>query len=453
MSDISALVQQLPGPLARPFSRIPISAEGRDLFENSFIAFEAFLKYLTTICLCALHSIDPDESYTLEFRLSRASSLGEWNVVLKACLDALSRARTADWVFKIQSWASKNDRKDPHLAIVIDKCELILAHLKKDGEDYDEKIISKTSAINFLIFVRNKTRGHGAKTEYFYHQQCANLTAVVVSLAEGCPALVVALGARIVSKFQECVWLKGTVPAARAVLPPGLDDTVETSLFIAPENDNALYLAPLILYEQEENLTWIANGIFNLATQKLEFMEYYNGRVCKKQIAKYSHEPVPRKDWVKDVTGFKVEEPSQDITLVQRHNGTLIQAARAAIKPGTWKSFELLEQNGARVSKGAGVYCLVSHSQVAGLEAHRIIGYVGRSSDLQKRFCDYLAEKKDPDGRDAVRQFLNNYPKVYFWYVMVEKLDDQKNLEDWLIKAIDPPGNYLLKTAATTTEN
>ncbi len=87
--SLQELVNKLPGPLAKSCSRLTVATAGRDLFETASVAFENFLKYLTCIVVAGFHSLDSDAAYEMEFKISRASSIGEWGGCLRSSLVTL----------------------------------------------------------------------------------------------------------------------------------------------------------------------------------------------------------------------------------------------------------------------------------------------------------------------------------------------------------------------------
>jgi excinuclease UvrABC nuclease subunit len=67
--------------------------------------------------------------------------------------------------------------------------------------------------------------------------------------------------------------------------------------------------------------------------------------------------------------------------------------------------------------------------------------YVGQAKSLQRRFMDYLNERKRETGRPKVYRFLNKYQDyVCFCYTTVNK-NDLTKVEDNLLNAYLPPVN------------
>jgi excinuclease UvrABC nuclease subunit len=67
--------------------------------------------------------------------------------------------------------------------------------------------------------------------------------------------------------------------------------------------------------------------------------------------------------------------------------------------------------------------------------------YVGKASNLRRRFGDYLTREQSPTGRPKVRRFLYLYDG-FIWFCFVELPNEILNdCEDALIAAYVPPLN------------
>src|SRR5581483_1010431 len=102
--------------------------------------------------------------------------------------------------------------------------------------------------IDFLVFVRNKTRGHGAKKESFYDNTCDALSDAVLRLIASCPITTVKLGFRIPTRFDECLWLSGLAPSGRSKMPDAAKEPSENSsmLFLQPDDLQTVIYMPAL---------------------------------------------------------------------------------------------------------------------------------------------------------------------------------------------------------------
>jgi len=443
-------------PLSKILTRLDLSRSGRDQFDTASLAFEAFLKYAVTLLLAGLRQFDGDSAYELEYRLVRAQSLGDWSRALRECLSYLDSHQTPQWLFELQKWFTKKSRDSPGtLSAVAGPCIKLQERLRRDGDESEAAFNNILDVVDFFVFVRNKTRGHGAKAEPFYEEQADNLANAVADLIRRCPGCYLTLGFRITSRFSECLWLNGPVPRGRGKLPPDLEAQEETALFVFPiDGTPPRGLPPLITYDMSEDRAMFANGGYSVATCKLEFIDYQSGRTARSLMPHYASEPVPRARRVKDVRDFPTDIEISGKQFLQHHDHRLFNEAAKALPDADWRAFELTEANAARIPDVGGVYCLTSHPKIAGLKQHVVLGYVGKASSLQRRFSDYLRERREEQGgRELVKVFLANFPSVHFTYTTVESSDDQTNLEKWLIKACDPPANTNLRIRRPINSN
>src|SRR5262249_23034512 len=146
------------------------------------------------------------------------------------------------------------------------------------------------------------------------------------------------------------------------------------------------------------------------ATYKLEFIDYFRGTYLAQHMPGYAVEPVPKRNRVRDIKKFPTSDTGASAHLSQYHRAAAIKLARSDVPRARWVDFLFAAQNAARIPRAGGVYCMVSHADVGGLTVHKILGYIGRTTNLQNRFQDYLAERADPKGRGPIREFLNEYP-------------------------------------------
>ena len=149
------------------------AAPGRDKFETTLLTCEAFVKTLCCVVLAGRSSVDHDDSYAREHFLSRnASSLGSWFACLKETLAPDLDGRFPDWLLKVQRWLYQKRRaKDDHINhILFEPNRRLLTRLVADGDEASFNFVRVIHVLDFLVHLRNKTRGHGAKPDSFYQE-------------------------------------------------------------------------------------------------------------------------------------------------------------------------------------------------------------------------------------------------------------------------------------------
>jgi hypothetical protein len=107
----------------------------------------------------------------------------------------------------------------------------------------------------------------------------------------------------------------------------------------------------------------------------------------------------------------------------------------------TWQTCRLDSIEKDRVPKQSGVYSLLIQPGIANHPACSYLMYIGQAKSLQRRFTDYLNERKRETGRPKIYRFLNLYQDyVYFCYTTVRK-DELTKVENNLLNAYIPPSN------------
>jgi len=106
-----------------------------------------------------------------------------------------------------------------------------------------------------------------------------------------------------------------------------------------------------------------------------------------------------------------------------------------------WQTYRLDTTEKDRIPNQSGVYSLFIQPGIANHPACSYLMYVGQAKSLQRRFMDYLNERKRGTGRPKIYRFLNKYQDyVWFCCTTVRKVDLTK-VEDNLLNAYIPPAN------------
>ena len=454
----TAIVADLATPIAKSLARVSRSAAGRERFDSSLLAVEVLLKYAGCVALAGFKPLHRDNCYTIEYGLSRDAALGSWLQHLRQTVDKIRRlGKTTDipeWLWKGAHWLESKQRlgRESWFTDASQAASEVHKLLKRDGDPSQFRFARVIELFEFLIHLRNKTRGHGAKAESFFLVCDPHLVQITRTLATHFSWFRIELLSRIPGSFRDCLVLRGATPTERTVMEghAGLDP--DRSIVIRPASGRSADLPPLMEYRVDEDKCLFANDGFQLGTRRMEFIDYFSGGV-EHVVVPYAVEPV-QQNRIGDVCEF----PKTDVTdvtagFVQVHRSQVIKRVRDHVEAAWWSRIALTEANRGRLPSKGGVYCLISHAEAAGLEAHKVVGYVGRTDDLCARFEDYLEEKQANRRRPSVGHFVSEFPGVRFWYTMIDSPESRRRLEDWLIKAIDPPVNERLRLKRTEKEN
>ena len=449
-------------PVAKSVARIARSGSGRDKFDASLLAFEAFVKYISCVAFAGLNQVDRDDCYALEHELSRSIALGSWIRSLRKIAHKIKRAskeiHVAEWLWKGINWldCKRKETNEPDVWFfeIADLSKKIHAHLRRDGDRSDHDFATILGILEFFAYVRNKTKGHGAKSDLFYRGCDEYVAKAICKLVQECPWAHLRLLAKIPGTFRDHLVLSGMTPTERVELEAAEKIDPDRSIFVDSGSDSHAYLPRLIEYLSDNDTCLFANDDFQKSNYQMEFLNYFDGTIRHFRLSAYASDPVPQ-NRVRDICEFPKEDAlaQRGSPLTQVHRPKTIGQARTHLAVAPWRQHALTGANRDLPPSRGGVYCLISHADTAGLEAHRIIGYVGKTGDLCVRFKDYLDERDADDGRPSVKIFLKQFPKVVFWYTVIDASDDRARLEDWMIKAIDPPANQRMRLSGSRNES
>jgi hypothetical protein len=437
------LKSYIPTPMAKALLRIERANSDHEKFMTCENAYEALLKYVACISFSQLNMHDPDRSFVHEHKASRADSIGVWHGVLLNAIEDLRSVRVDDWFFEFMKWLDSDVKKNAinlQLKEAVDKTR---DYLSGFGPKYKNDIKKIKDVFAFLVFLRNKTRGHGALPPSYYHRNAPLLEVIIGKLCETCPLMRVSLLSPDPSHFSRARILVGAIPSDNVEFKAATIHYEESTLFINVAGDN-YFLPPLIHYFFDDDAVWFANSAYDELGYSLEFIELLTGNLKTISIKLYAQEPIEKRKSVKAVIKFPAHEVVSTI-FVQNHCPEVIKNLLANVPKAIWHHHPLKIQYEAKLPEIRGVYCLISHAHSAGLEAHKVLGYVGQTGNLKNRFREYISEGGSETGRERVREFIKRFPDIHFYYTAVDQPEDQTNLEEWMIKAIDPFANTVLR--------
>lgn len=104
-----------------------------------------------------------------------------------------------------------------------------------------------------------------------------------------------------------------------------------------------------------------------------------------------------------------------------------------------WNNVALDHEWRSEVPDTKGIYSLVVEPEIAGNLSCSYLMYVGRATNLRKRFGDYLTRERTE--RPKVVRLLEMYTGHIFFYYSTDDNKDLKTTEEQLINAFVPPCN------------
>lgn len=107
----------------------------------------------------------------------------------------------------------------------------------------------------------------------------------------------------------------------------------------------------------------------------------------------------------------------------------------------SWHLCQLSSNNRNGIPSCSGIYTFLVQPMLFDHPACSYLMYVGQSSNLNRRFGEYLTTEKRISGRPKIFRMLNKYPdNLWFCYTSVPQ-NELSSVEDRLTAAYMPPFN------------
>jgi hypothetical protein len=382
--------------------------------------------------------------------LSRADATGDWVRGLQKAGQELDALRVPEWLVPAVRWVTDAPRpvkQEKWFREALDLTNRVVRELHVSTDFSDLRTVP--ALLELFVLIRNK-RAHGARTSTLFRGTYELLCKSVLLLTEHCPMWVsthVLAEKELMGGERAALVLKGVHPATVTRVPdsqwPRNTENHPASLALqAPEG--TILFSSLMRFNPDSQRCFFANSA---PDQRLsaEFLDYFDGAIEHQSVGDYALQPT------RDTPELKVALfPSSALAQLeavypavghQRHRPRLmLEQALQALAP-QWRSVEFTQLNEVRVPQQPGVYAFSSRCEVASLPSHLVVIYVGQTENLRTRYNSYLQEMTREGGRELVATALNEFPRVDFWYTVITSTEDRLRLEDWMIKAIDPPAN------------
>lgn len=272
----------MPAPLRQVKSRVVRDSEiPGEAFRAWSLAAECLVKYLASTLVSALALTNPNAARRLVARTLNADSLGDWEQAITESCRTLARERPDPRIAQIVSGLTQKRRKPKDDFEVVEQAIRNLLRLL-DSPDIPYSP-SWLGVAKFLVFFRNKTRGHGAHTAFWQQMATDDLSLLVDRLLEHAARHEVAFAKRssggrwllLVDDCSSIVRLEATDIADRNLALLAVDGDGPTVVGFGTE-----LFVPVV----EEERFFFANGAYKSPESTVEFVEYLAGAVIRRPI-------------------------------------------------------------------------------------------------------------------------------------------------------------------------
>ena len=276
----------LPTPLCQVESRLGRSEEiasALEVFDNALLVGEVVVKWSTTTALSLVRAQDPMKADRLARDLVQADSLGGWIPILRQALSSLQRAHyqgSRTWAVtftrKVHESGATGDMID-----AVDGLRQVIRLL--DEADYTGLDRGRHSILDLmgdLVFVRNRTRGHGAQAAPFFEEAAPALASATRALIKILPEEAVWWLERPSGRQQaglfEATPLVGREPLAGIVMDAGESGPRQVKV---RTDELVCDLERVVNIECNAEVSFaFANGRWNDAEAICQFIDYETGR-------------------------------------------------------------------------------------------------------------------------------------------------------------------------------
>jgi len=284
-------MDELPTPIALVSGRLADedSKSAQDLFVDASLLAEAALKWCTTTAISLLAADDPARATRQGRLVASGSGLGTWESALAAATDRLHRshhASTREYAKVLSDKLRERDYPTTSVVIAATKIRQVIEMLgEQTFPGVDRRRHSLRDVFSDTVFIRNRTRGHGAKLPEFY-QRAAPLYSEAIDHV-------------VMSLPRTATWWTATPEGSVTRLvgnAPSKDESLFAPMEISPGasivavHNLSAPLAPLARVSTENNQVAVsfANGRWNPSSSVCEFLDYSSGDVHREHVQPYA---------------------------------------------------------------------------------------------------------------------------------------------------------------------
>ena len=253
-----------------------------EVFTTALLAGEVVVKWSTSTALSLLRVQDPARSDRLALEVVRSESLGGWISVLRGALNLLHRAHdtgSRTWAAALTSKVPESAASQEMIAAVEGFRDVIRVLDEADYTGIERGRHSLLDLMSDLVFVRNRTRGHGAQANEFFDQTAASLARAARSLIMSLPVDAVWYLCSARDEQQqglfEALPLVGNDPLSG--LANDADEKTAAPVQVRTQ-DLGCELERVASVERNAGLSFLfANGRWNDAQAICQFLDYATG--------------------------------------------------------------------------------------------------------------------------------------------------------------------------------
>ena len=273
---------QVPAPLRQARSRAIRDSEiAGEAFRVWSLAAECVIKYLASVLVSALAMVEPVAARRLVGRTLGADSLGAWEQAITECCRILARERPDPRISELVAGLTRKRRRPgDDFEVVEQGVRNLLRLLDAPDVPYNP---SWLGVAKFLVFFRNKTRGHGARTAGWHQMAKDDLSLLVDRLLEHVGQHSVFFAER--SSENRWLLLTNDCTALVSLDASGLaDQTLVLVAFDAGAATEVGLGTELFSPAVDEERFFFANGSYKTVESSVEYMEYLSGTVTRRVI-------------------------------------------------------------------------------------------------------------------------------------------------------------------------
>lgn len=272
----------VPVPLRQAKARAIRDSEiAGEAFRGWSLAAECAIKYLASVLVSALAMVNPGAARRLVGRTLGADSLGAWEQAITECCRILARERPDPHISRLVAGLTQKRRKPgDNFEVVEQGMRSLLGLLDSPDVPYSP---SWLGVAKFLVFFRNKTRGHGARTAEWHQMAKDDLSLLVDRLLEHLIEQAVVFAER--ASENRWLLLGNDCSAMVSLNPSGLAD--QSIVLVALEAGAAtkVGLGTELFYPAvAEERFFFANGSYKTVESSVEYLEYLSGTVTRRVI-------------------------------------------------------------------------------------------------------------------------------------------------------------------------
>ena len=184
---------ELPTPLYQIEARLVQTEQvgsASEVFNTALLVGEVLVKWSTATALSLLRAQDSARADRLALSLVRTASLGGWVPILRQASNSLHRAHypgSRTWAGAITRKVRENGEPRDMIEAVDGFRRVIRLLGEADYTGFDRGRHSILDLITDLVFIRNRTRGHGAQTDSFFSEAAPLIASAIRSLMQALP--------------------------------------------------------------------------------------------------------------------------------------------------------------------------------------------------------------------------------------------------------------------------